>query len=277
MGCTTDRKLVSPPQQHAPGGRHARSRHRRDRPHAHRAREQGVTRRLPSRRPVGTDHPLGAGQGSGARPRAGRRHHLGLWSARRRGRLQRRPGRGDHRRRRRARRDRQPLLLVVAADHPHGRARDQGRRGRRVHRRWCRDRQPVPLRRGRQRWPEREVRNGARPYEGTHRGWPAAVDAARGSPGRVHRHGSDRGERRRGRRCHARRDGRVGRALAAARGRSAGERLLRSGDHAGDDAGRHGRDEGRRAARGHDGREARDVAAGVPTRTARSRRATRAR
>ena len=36
--------------------------------------------------------------------------------------------------RRRARHDRQPLLLVVAADDPHGRARDQGGGRRRVHR-----------------------------------------------------------------------------------------------------------------------------------------------
>ena len=37
----------------------------------------------------------------------------------------------------------QPLLLVVAADDPHGRARDQGRRRRRVRRRRCRDREPL--------------------------------------------------------------------------------------------------------------------------------------
>ena len=51
---------------------------------------------------------------------------------------------------RRARHDRQPLLLVVAADHPHGRARDQVGRGRRVRRRRRRVREPVrqgPLRR----------------------------------------------------------------------------------------------------------------------------------
>ena len=52
---------------------------------------------------------------------------------------------------RRPRRDRQPLLLVVAADHPHGRPRHQGRRGRRVHRRRRRDREPLHERRGRHR------------------------------------------------------------------------------------------------------------------------------
>ena len=42
-------------------------------------------------------------------------------------------GRGPARRpARRPRRHRQPLLLVVAADDPHGRPRHQGRRGRRV-------------------------------------------------------------------------------------------------------------------------------------------------
>ena len=37
---------------HVPGGRHARSRHRRHRPHADRPGEQGVARRLPPRRPL---------------------------------------------------------------------------------------------------------------------------------------------------------------------------------------------------------------------------------
>ena len=59
---------------------------------------------------------------------------------------------GDPRRHRRAGCHRQPLLLVVAADDPHGRARDQGGRGRRVHLRRRRDRQPLPVRRGRHRF-----------------------------------------------------------------------------------------------------------------------------
>ena len=61
------------------------------------------------------------------------------------------PRRRAPRRARRAGRDRQPLLLVVAPDHPHGGARDQGRRGRRVRRRRRRDREPVHERRGRRR------------------------------------------------------------------------------------------------------------------------------
>ena len=52
---------------------------------------------------------------------------------------------------RRPRRHRQPLLLVVAADDPHGRPRHQGRRGRRVRRRRRRDREPLHARRLRHR------------------------------------------------------------------------------------------------------------------------------
>ena len=85
-----------------------------------------------------------------ARPHRDRGPHHGLRSAGRRVGLQHRPGRrhpGGSRRR--AGRDRQPLLLVEPADHPHGRPRHQGRRGRLLHRRRRRDRQP--LRRRRQR------------------------------------------------------------------------------------------------------------------------------
>ena len=58
---------------------------------------------------------------------------LGLRPARRRGRLQRGPrGGAAGRPARRPRRDGQPLLLVVAADDPHGRPRHQGGRGRRL-------------------------------------------------------------------------------------------------------------------------------------------------
>ena len=69
---------------------------------------------------------------------------LGLRPAGRGGRLQPGPG-GRHpgRPRRRARGDRQPLLLVVAADHPHGRPRHQGRRGRRLRRRRGGDGEPL--------------------------------------------------------------------------------------------------------------------------------------
>ena len=60
------------------------------------------------------------------------------------------PGATDH-----------PLLLVVAADHPDGDARHQGRRGRRVHLRRRRDR--VPVRQGQQRHPARTRRTRSSP------------------------------------------------------------------------------------------------------------------
>ncbi len=77
---------------------------------------------------------------------------------------------------------------------------------------------------------------------------------------------------RRVRQGHARGDGRVRRAVAAARGRVAGERVLRAGDHAGHHARRHRGLEGRRPPSGHDGREARDAEAGVPPRRQGDRR-----
>ncbi len=58
-------------------------------------------------------------------------------------------------------RDRQPLLLVVVADDPHGRARDQGRRGRRLHLRWRGDGEPFHERHGRRRPGQPEVRSRA--------------------------------------------------------------------------------------------------------------------
>ena len=105
-----------------------------------------------------------------ARPQRGRGRHLGLRAARRRGRLQRRRGSprcspaldgapGRHR---------QPLLLVVAADHPHGRARDQGRRGRRVRRRRRRDGEPLPV--GHVRRRARHAQRAVRRRRGAHRG-----------------------------------------------------------------------------------------------------------
>ena len=45
-------------------------------------------------------------------------------------------------------------------------ARDQGRRRRRVHRGRCRDREPLPVRRGRHRPAQREVRRSARAHQG---------------------------------------------------------------------------------------------------------------
>ena len=67
-------------------------------------------------------------------PRDDRRPDARLRPARRRAGLQHGPrGRGAARLRLPARHDGQPVLLVVAADHPDGVPRDQGRRGRRVH------------------------------------------------------------------------------------------------------------------------------------------------
>ena len=76
-------------------------------------------------------HPRGDGEGAAVAGRRRRRRDRRVRPARRRGRLQRRAGRRPPRRARRTRGDRQPLLLVVAADDPHGGARDPGGRGRR--------------------------------------------------------------------------------------------------------------------------------------------------
>ena len=63
-----------------------------------------------------------------------------------------------------ARHDDHPLLLLVAADHPHGDARDQGRRGRRVHLRRRGD--GLPLRQGQQRLAARHPQPGVRRRRG---------------------------------------------------------------------------------------------------------------
>ena len=135
-----------------------------------------------------------------ARPQHRRGPHPRLRPARRRVRLQHRPRRrhpGRHARR--PRRHRQPLLLVVAADDPHGRPRHQGRRGRRVHRRRRRDRQPLHQRHGRRR---PRTTQALRRRRGPHRrarqpasqgAWTPPERPAR----RLHRHGRDRRERRR--------------------------------------------------------------------------------
>ena len=84
----------------------------------------------PPGRPRHPDRARRAGQGAGAGPARHRRPDDGLRPARRRVRLQHRPHRrGAARLRLPARHDRQPLLLVVAADLPDGVPRDQGRRG----------------------------------------------------------------------------------------------------------------------------------------------------
>ena len=215
------------------------------------------------------DHRRGARQGPAARPRARSRTSSGAAAS-----PPAKPGTnvgrvaGDPRRRRRAGRHRQPLLLVVAADDPHGRARDQGRRGRRVHRRRRRDREPLPVRRGRHRSAQREVRRGARPHQGARRGRPAAVDAADRPPRRLHRDGPDRGERASRPKASTREEmdefaARSQQRAVAAQENGFFEREITPVTL----ARRHGRDEGRRPARRHDGREARDAASrcSVPT------------
>ena len=96
---------------------------------------------VPPRRPRRPRHQGGRGQGA---RRSTRRTIedviLGCGQPGGEAGLQHRPGRRAPGRHRRPRRHRQPVLLVVAADDPHGRPRHQGRRGRRVRRRRRRDR-----------------------------------------------------------------------------------------------------------------------------------------
>ena len=63
---------------------------------------------------------------------------------------------------------RHPLLLLLAADHPHGAARHQGRRGRRLHLRRRRD--GLPLRQGQLRRPAGHPQPALRRRRGPHRG-----------------------------------------------------------------------------------------------------------
>ena len=137
--------------------------------------------------------------------------------------------------------DGQPLLRIVAPDDPDGVPRDPRRRGRRVRRR-----------RG------RVDHAGERLPEG-HRGAPPqAVRRRRADRERLHPDGPDGRERRGAVGRLARGDGPVRAALAGARGRRAGVRVLRARAHA---VGR--RREGRRAAGGLDAREARVARAGL--------------
>ena len=100
-----------------------------------------------------------------ARPDRHRRPDARLRPARRRAGLQHGPRRQRPARHGPpARDDDHPLLLVVAADHPHGDARDQGRRGRRLHLRRRRD--GLPVRQGQQRLAARHPEPGVRRRRG---------------------------------------------------------------------------------------------------------------
>ena len=125
-----------------------------------------------------------------------------------------------------ARHDRQPLLRVEPADDPDGVPRDPRRRGRRVRRR------------------RRRVDHaGRRLSEGRGGAAPEAVRRRRADRERLHPDGADGRERRRAVGRLARGHGPLRAAVAGARGRRAGLRLLRARDHA---VGR--RREGRRPA-----------------------------
>ena len=100
-----------------------------------------------------------------------------------------------------ARRDDHPLLLLVGADHADGLPRDQGRRGRRVHLRRRGDR--LAVRQGQLRQPARTpgTRSSPTPRRRTDelaqggQDWHDPREDGR-RPGRLHRDGADRRERR---------------------------------------------------------------------------------
>ncbi len=94
----------------------------------------------------------------------------------------------------------------------------------------------------------------------------ANLVAASGPSRHLHRDGTDRRERARARGRVKAGDGRVRAALAAARRRIDGERLLRARDRAVHDTRRHRGLEGRRPAARYDHREARAAEARVPSR-----------
>ena len=132
---------------------------------------------------AGVHHQGGARQGAEPRPADRRGRDPGLRPARRRGGVQHRPRGGPARRpARRPRGHRQPVLLLVAADHPHGRPRHQGRRGRRLRRRRRRDRQPLHERRGRHRPAQRAVRRRRGRHRRAHPGRQQLDPAAPASP-----------------------------------------------------------------------------------------------
>ena len=148
----------------------------------------------------------------------------------------RRPGRAG----RRPRRHRQPLLLVVAADDPHGRPRHQGRRGRRVHRRRRRDREPLRRRRRRHRRRNDAFADaGARTARARRGGGQEPWTPPTGLPDVYIAMGQTAENVAEFEKVSPRGDGRVRRAVPAPRRRQRRERLLRARDHPGHAARRH--------------------------------------
>ena len=168
-----------------------------------------------------------------------------------------------------ARDDDHPLLLLVAADHPHGDARDQGRRGRRLHLRRRRD--GVPVRQGQQRLPAGHAEPGVRRRRGPRRQGGrercrqlARPARGRPGPGHLRRDGPDRGEPRAAEGRLTAGDGRVRRPQPEPGREGHQRRLLGAGDHAGHHARRHGRQQGRRPAGRHHARGPVRAEAGLP-------------
>ena len=222
---------------------HVRSRHCCDRTLADRPSRQGIAGRHAPRRPGRADGARRAGQGACAGPEGHRRPDHGLRRARRRGRLQHRPrGGGRAGVRLPARHNGEPVLLVVAADHPHGVSRDQGRRGQRVHLRGRGNRVAVPeghIRRLAGQ-PQSAVRRCRGALGECRSGRRRVARPASGRPASrfLHRDGPDRGERRAVHRHQPRRPGPLGCAQPEPRRGGHEQRLLRSRDLAGDAAGR---------------------------------------
>ena len=216
---------------------YVRSRHRRCRAHADRARVQGIAQGLPGRR-AGRRAAQGA---RGAQPRGrlrpDRRRDDGRGVELRRAGVQRGAQRDARGRPRpsRARVHGQSLLRLVAADAAHGLPRDHGRRGRPVHRR------------------RRGVRLARRPRRGHGRRVQERQAGRLGGLAlrRLHPDGTDRRERRRSLQGDPRAAGRVGRDLPEPRRRRGPERPLRSRDRPGHARRRHGGQPRRRPAAGH--------------------------
>ena len=228
----------------------ARSRHRRRRPDARRPSLQGLARlAAPRRDPRVRGRPAARAQPR-CRPDHGRGAHRRLRPAAGPAGQQHRPHRGAAERQARAdhqRRDRLALLRVRPRRHPQRRQRGRRGPGRRLHRR--RRRVRLALQR----------RAGGRPPRGSEREPPGQQRPAQ----RLHRDGPDRRERRRQVRRLARGPGPLRPALAGARGRGPGGRRVRPRDRARHARRRHGRLQGRRAARLVDLREAGDAGARV--------------